>query len=139
MSETIYLLDTSTFSDPMREHPQVVAELALAKQAEARVCICTIVRGEILYGLERLSRGRRRRALEVKAIQFFAVLPCEPIPETAADHYARIKRQTQRKGTPLDENDLWIAATALALHASLVTSDTDHDRVPGLTMKNWAR
>ncbi|MDD9974139.1 MAG: hypothetical protein OXU27_09035 [Candidatus Poribacteria bacterium] len=31
----------------------------------------------------------------------------------------------QEQGTPLDECDLWIAATALTLDAILVTSDSD--------------
>lgn len=132
MSQTIYLLDTSTFSDLMREDPRVAAELALARLADARVCICSIVRGEIAYGLERLPQSRRRQTLAAKANHLFAALPCESIPERAADHYARIKRHAQRKGRFLDENDLWIAATALALNATLVTSDSDHQRVSGL-------
>ena len=32
----------------------------------------------------------------------------------------------------VDENDLWIAATALALGATLVTRDTDFNGIEGL-------
>ena len=67
---------------------------------------CTAVKGEILFGIERLVTGRRRQDLEHKAGRLFSSLPCEAIPEVAATHYAQIKRAAQRQGTPLDENDL---------------------------------
>lgn len=103
-----------------------------------RVIICSIVRGEILYGLERLPQGRRRLDLETKAKNLFAVLPCEPIPATAGDHYARTKHTRQSQVLSLDENDLWITATALALDAVLVSRDSDFDRTDGLRVANWA-
>lgn len=85
--------------------------------AEDRVVICTISRGEILFGLERLAPGRRRTELKEKALKLFATLPCEPIPAAVGDRYAVVKATQQRRGLPLDENDLWIAATR-ALPAS---------------------
>jgi hypothetical protein len=39
--------------------------------------------------------------------------------------YSQIKATRQRQGLGLDENDLWIAATAKALGAVLVSSDRD--------------
>jgi len=96
--------------------------------------ICTITRGEILFGLERLPPGRRRTELEGKAGNLFAVLPCEPIPSAAGDRYANIKLSQQRRGLPLGENDLWIAATALALEATLVSSDGAFQAVEGLSV-----
>jgi tRNA(fMet)-specific endonuclease VapC len=135
---TLYLLDTTTFSLLMQEDPKVRARL-MKLTSEDQLIICAIVRGEIRYGLERLPRGRRRRDLEAKADNLFAVLPCEPVPEAAADAYARIKRETERKGMPLDENDLWIAATARALGAVLVTSDSDFQRIRGLSVEDWTQ
>ena len=56
--------------------------------ADDRVVTCTIARGEILFGLERLAPGRRRTELDGKARQLFAAVPCEPIPPSAGDVYA---------------------------------------------------
>jgi tRNA(fMet)-specific endonuclease VapC len=67
----------------------------------------------------------------------FAVISCEPLPEAAGDHSARIKLIRQQKGLVLDENDLWIAATALALGAVLVTRDSDFQQVEGLSVNDW--
>lgn len=131
-----YLLDTSAFSDLMREHVRMDARLeALAR--DDRVQICSIVRGEILYGLRRLPDGQRREALEAKAALLFAEFSCAPVPASAGDHYARVKRDCQREGLSLDENDLWIAATALASNAVLVSRDRDFQRIESLPVQDW--
>jgi predicted nucleic acid-binding protein len=46
-----YLLDINAFSDWMRKHAKLDARMASLSPAE-RVVICTIVRGEIRFGLE---------------------------------------------------------------------------------------
>ena len=96
--------------------------------------ICTIARGEILFGLGRLAQGRRRAELEAKAQNLFAALPCEPIPPGACDFCARLKITRQSRGQPLDENDLWIAATAPAINATLVSRDSDFQGIEGLAV-----
>src|SRR5215471_368395 len=103
----------------MRTDAKMAAWLS-STGTDDRVVICTVTRGEVLFGLERLAQGRRRTDLEAKAAKLFAVLPCEPIPPAAGDVYAKIKASQQRQGVPLDENDLWVAATALAAGATLV-------------------
>ena len=51
-----------------------------------------------------------------------------------ADLYAKTKASQQRLGLPLDENDLWVAATALAIEATLVTHDSDFQAIAGLPL-----
>ena len=136
---TKYLLETSTCSYLMANHPQVKACLASVQVADYPFT-CPIVRGEILFGVELLPVGRRRGSLENQAKNLFSGLICAPIPEKAGDFYALMKRQAQQRGTPLDECDLWIAATALAIDAILVTSDSDFQRVQGvlgLRLEDW--
>lgn len=120
----------------MRKHAKLDARMGSLSPAE-RVVICTIVRGEICFGLEQLPQGRRRQDLENQAAPLLAIIPCESIPETAGDHYARIKLTRQRKGLTLDENDLWIAATAVALDAVLVSRDSDFQQIEGLKVDDW--
>jgi tRNA(fMet)-specific endonuclease VapC len=134
---TVYPLDTAIFSLMVKQNLIIRARVALLPAVD-HVVICTVVRGEVLYGLERMPRGKKHRGLETKIVELFASILCEPIPQNAADQYARIKREAERKGTPLDENDLWIAATALSLGAILVTSDSDFQRVSRLSIEDWA-
>jgi len=117
----------------MRAVASIVSWLSVL-DVEDRVVICTISRGEILFGLERLARGRRRTELEGKAQKLFDILPCEPIPPTAGDLYAQVKVTQQRRGLPLDENDLWLAATALAVKATLVSRDSDFQPIESLAV-----
>ena len=133
----IILLDTTAFSDLMREHPKVDARLASATSTD-RVIICSVVRGEIQYGIQRLPQGARRQELESKSAKLFGVVPCEPVPQLAGDLYAKIKLTRQQKGLSLDENDLWIAATAMALGAVLITRDSDFAGIEGLTVNDWS-
>lgn len=119
-----YLLDTSAISLLMREDPEIAYWLSSIRDQD-RVVTCTIARGEVLFGVRRLVEGRRRRELEAKASALFRTMPCQPIPPEAGDLYAAVKLKRQQLGLSLDENDLWIAATALAIGAAVVTRDKD--------------
>ena len=123
----------------MRDIPKVKGRLNSLAESDY-LFTCPIVKGEILFGVARLPAGKRRRDLEQKANELFAQIPCDPIPENVGDTYAHIKVAAQRQGTSLDECDLWIAATALALDAILVTSDSDYQRIAGLGLRleDWA-
>lgn len=135
-----YLLETSTCSFLMANHPQVKTHLA-SVNANDYIFTCTIVHGEILFGIERLPKGRKRESLKNQASHLFTMLPCEAVPEEGGKHYARLKREAEKQGTPLDENDLWIAATALAFDAILVTADSDFQRIVGLGLRleDWTK
>jgi predicted nucleic acid-binding protein len=129
----LFLLDTSAISGLMRQETRIASWIASVRPDDALIT-CTIVRGEILFGLGRLAQGNRRTELEAKAAKLFAAMPCEAIPASAADQYANVKLTQQHLGLPLDENDLWIAATALAIGATLVSYDTDFQRVHTLSL-----
>ena len=122
----------------MKDAPAVKGRLKSLSESDY-LFTCPIVKGEILFGIVRLPAGKKQRDLLQKANELFAQIPCDPIPENVADFYAKIKVAAKRQGTPLDECDLWIAATALALDTILVTSDSDYGRIAelGLRLENW--
>ena len=122
-----FLLDTNAVSDLVREHPTMLTRLS-SLSATDTVSVCTIVRGELLFGLERLPHGKKREALRQKVHAVLASLPCLPVPEPVADEYARLKATALSAGLSLDENDLWIAATGINLTATVVTRDVDFSR-----------
>lgn len=129
----MYLLDTNAISDLMRAAPRIENWMA-ALGEDDRIVTCTISRGEVLFGIARLPEGRRRAELEAASHQFLAALHCEPVAERAGDFHASIKLARQQRGLVLDENDLWIAATAMALGATLVSRDSDFAEVDGLSI-----
>ncbi|HZS44861.1 MAG TPA: type II toxin-antitoxin system VapC family toxin [Blastocatellia bacterium] len=132
----LFLLDTNAFSDLMQEQPAISTRLSNIGQTD-KVAICPITRGEIRFGIELQPQGKRRQALEYKAAKVFASVPCLAMPDTAGDNYGMLKRICRQQGLALDENDLWIAATALSLSAVLVTRDKDFANVNGLKVEDW--
>ncbi len=115
----------------MRAEPKIERWMA-GLDANDLVVTCPIVRGEILFGIARLPVGRKRSELEQTGELFLSAVLCEPIPERAAGFYASVKLARQQRGLTLDENDPWIAATALALGATLMTRDGDFGGIQGL-------
>jgi tRNA(fMet)-specific endonuclease VapC len=51
--------------------------------------------------------------------------------------YGRIAQQLRRKGRPIPQNDIWIAATALQYDLTLVTRDEHFKQVEGLALETW--
>lgn len=128
-----YLLDTNVVSELMRSPARIESWMAGLGPGD-HVVTCTIVRGEVLFGIAKLPKSTRRSELEEASHRCFAAIPCEPIPERAGDLYADLKLARQQRGLTLDENDLWVAATALALRATLVSRDRDFRGIDGLSI-----
>jgi len=132
-AEVTYLLDTNAISELMTS-PARIEDWMAGLDPGDHVVTCTVVRGEVLFGIAKLPNGKRRTYLEEASRRCFAAVPCEPIPAAAGDLYADLKLARQRRGLTLDENDLWVAATALALGATLVSRDTDFRGIDGLSV-----
>lgn len=133
----IYLLDTTAISDWMNENPSLGRHLTSLPPTD-RVVICPMVRGEVLFGIACLPSGKNRQRLEARATLALKVFPCEPTPENAADYYARVRLDQEQKGLSLSANDLWIAATTLALGANLVSRDADYGRIERFPVEDWS-
>lgn len=131
-----FVLDTNTVSWLMRRHEGV--KTRLAKRRPSEVGIPQPVIAEIAYGIARLPRSRRQRALRDQLD-----LLCEAVPRLAwsdevSERFGSIKAAFESAGTRLEDFDLAIAAHALVLEATLVTSNVDHmRRVRGLAVEDW--
>ena len=65
-------------------------------------------------------------------------LPVLPFDASAARRYGEVRAELERRGTPLGDADLRIAAIALARGLTVVTGNVRHfQRVPGLPVENW--
>jgi predicted nucleic acid-binding protein len=129
------LLDTNAVSDLMRDHPQIKARVASCSDP---VLTSVIVAGEICHGLSRLPPGKKRTDLEGRAQGVLALLHAAPVIEAIAAAYGRLKATLESQGLTLNDNDLWIAATALAQGDLLVTRDQIFSRIAGLQVEDWS-
>jgi tRNA(fMet)-specific endonuclease VapC len=132
----LFLLDTNLCSDWMRANVKVDQRLATLGDTD-RAVICPIIRGELLYGIQRLEPGRKQQELLRKAKVLFSIVRCEPLPDNAGDHFALLKLSGESMRKSIDTNDLWIAATALAFGATLVTRDKVFSGLAGLNVEDW--
>lgn len=95
--------------------------------------VSMIVVGELRLGAEKAGGFVESKKVE-RVLGMFAKVE---ITEPVATEYARIRAYLEAIGQKMDGNDLWIAATALAHGATLVTADTAIARVPGLGVEDW--
>jgi tRNA(fMet)-specific endonuclease VapC len=58
--------------------------------------------------------------------------------EAVLRHYSMIDAYTRKQGRPMGKNDLWIAATARATGARILTTDRDFDFIHSLFIRrDW--
>jgi predicted nucleic acid-binding protein len=129
------LLDTNAVSDLMRDHAQLKARVGAHGDP---VVTSAVVLGEIRYGLSRLPAGKKRNDLEARAQSILAALSVEPVTMAIGDAYGRLKASLESQGVNLNDNDVWIAATALMHGHVLVTRDRLFSQVPALSVDDWS-
>jgi tRNA(fMet)-specific endonuclease VapC len=98
------------------------------------VSIVTV--GEIWALADKLNWGDPRKRMVADLLQLLVAIPLETTGVIEA--YARIDAHNQRIGRPMGQNDMWIAATAHATQATLLTTDSDFDHLnPGFLTHHW--
>lgn len=61
-----------------------------------------------------------------------------PLNQRAADRFGVMKFNLRRKGQPISDFDILIAAITLEYQGTLVTNNGDHfSRITGLNIENW--
>lgn len=121
-------VDTNRLTDLFRGDA-ALAEL-LGGCEEIWIPLATLA--ELKAGFYGGSQRRRNEEL----LQRFLSRPTAgvllPGRETA-EHYARLFVQLKRAGTPVPDNDIWIAAQALEHDLILITRDQHFRHIPQLT------
>jgi tRNA(fMet)-specific endonuclease VapC len=134
----VYLLDTNAISELVRHPGGSVAATYRVKEKEPESVLLTsiIVSCEVRYGLAKNYSA----SVEQRANEVLARIPAEPLGAEADGHYAAIRVDLERRGQIIGQNDMLIAAHALALGAIMVTANTrEFRRVKGLRVENWLR
>lgn len=131
-----FLLDTNIISALMKDRSGT--DTARVRQWGLRTPDCTLVTSvvvqyELLFGLARHGSPRLQAAFDIQ-MQSLVVLSLD---EVVGPHYAKLRSHLEQAGTPIGANDTLIAAHAMSLGATLVTTDTEFTRVPGLKVENW--
>ena len=130
----LYLLDTDTCSYAIR-HASTTLDARLATASPDSLAISAVTRAELMFGLEKRGNPRELTRLVHGFLERVAVMPLDA---QAADHFAKLRAQLERGGTPIGIFDTMIAGHALALKATLVTNNQKHfQKVKALKAENW--
>jgi tRNA(fMet)-specific endonuclease VapC len=101
-----------------------------------RIGISAVTLAELRYGVSK-SRDPARNAAALTG--FCAALTIHPFEQSAALRYGEIRTELERAETPIGPLDLLIAAHALALGTTLVSSnEREFRRVSGLRVESWS-
>jgi predicted nucleic acid-binding protein len=130
----MYLLDTDTVIYALKGHPNVVSNLKLHLQDPLLLSSITLM--ELFYGAYKSQKVTVNLA-KIKTLE--KELHTLPVTREIAEVFGMLKADIERKGTPLDDFDLALAASAMARNLVLVTNNIKHfKRIEGLRLENWA-
>ena len=96
--------------------------------------VSAVALGELYYGAYKSGQSRENQERIDAFARETAILGCDA--DTARE-YGLIKNQLRRKGRPIPENDIWIAATAREGNLVLVTRDEHYSQIEDLKRETW--
>jgi tRNA(fMet)-specific endonuclease VapC len=124
------ILDTNALSAFFEKEGAVVS---LMSEVEA-VHLPVIVLGEYRFGLH---GSRLRKILEPKLVAFARACTVLAVLESTTSAYATIRHDLKKAGTPIPENDIWIAALALEYHLDILSNDRHFDVIDRIRRVGW--
>ena len=131
-----YILDTNAVSGLIRQNEKLMHKVSDAIDSGKKIFISVITDYEIRRGLFAVNATRKLRIYEMLQSQYQILwIDDLSVSEIAAEIHADLRR----KGLPIQDADILIAATALTRNLTLVTDDEHFQRIPNLSPENWLR
>ena len=124
------ILDTNAISALLAGDDHVAEVL----DGTVRHHLPAIVLGEYRYGLQ---RSRKRGDIEPWLEQLERESIVLSVDRATAKHYAEVREALRKKGRPIPENDVWIAALAAQHSQAIVSKDAHFDEVDIVRRISW--
>lgn len=119
---SLYMLDTDITSYLIKgRHKELEAHFKTVPASS--ICVSSITRGELIYGLKKLSSNHR---LQIDVPFFLKAVRVLCWDADAADQYAQIRYSLESAGQTIGIADAMIAAHAISAEAVLVTNNVRH-------------
>ena len=131
MTSGRFLLDTNIVIAFLKGDAQV--QYGMDRAAE--VFVPAIAMGELHFGAAKSDRPTQNAARIEQFVEGRRILF---IDSAVARQYGTLKNNLRRKGRPIPENDIWIAAIALERGLTLVTRDAHFDAIDDLRIASWS-
>jgi tRNA(fMet)-specific endonuclease VapC len=125
-----FLLDTNIITAWLKGETALADKIDKAKE----IHIPIIVLGELYYGAL-YSTKVEKNIRDIKSITSnYNVLK---VDEETTIAYGNIKAALRKKGKPIPENDIWIAAIAKRYKLIVVTRDKHFKEIESINIKSW--
>lgn len=128
-----YMLDTNMCIYAQKQNPSVLAKIH--ENYQEGLAISSITLAELEYGIQASVNPEKNMIALLKFLTIVEVLPFE---SSAAFEYGKIRADLRRKGTPIGNMDMLIAAHAKSENLIVVTHNTrEFERVEDLQLDDW--
>ena len=120
------LLDTNVLIKFLRGNEKIAKVVSTYEQ----ILVPTVVIGEYKAGVAVETAVGHQQLSALEMFLDSTAVKIVGVTEDVANAYARIFRVLKANGTPIPQNDLWIAACALTKGAVVYSLDTHFSNVP---------
>ena len=125
-----FLLDTNIIVAWLSGETNIAGKIDKAKE----IHIPVIVLGELYYGALYSTQVEKNIQQIKNIIVIYNILM---IDEETTIAYGNIKAALRKKGKPIPENDIWIAALAMRYELVLITRDKHFKEIESIKVKSW--
>lgn len=119
------LMDTNVIVRVLNGDRELINELSKISS----LCTCIVVLGELMYGAAKSAHVVQNKQ---NAKIFCSRYPLLRVSNIVAEFYGEIKKDLLSHGNVMPENDMWIAATALANDMTVITQDKHFEHIQNL-------
>jgi tRNA(fMet)-specific endonuclease VapC len=134
----MYLFDTDILSNLVKKRPSSYLIERLRGIPQDKQYISSITIGEIVYGAFK-SDQKEKYLIQLKD-KLIPLVQLIPFDKKEAFAYGEIRSILEKSGTPLNDTDLMIAATAVANNLVLITGNESHfSRIKSMRVENWLK
>jgi tRNA(fMet)-specific endonuclease VapC len=134
---TRFILDSGIASDYMHRRNGVYELARKEVMAGSRIGIATPVLGELWAGIHLSASKDRNEKILKRNLADFVIWPYE---QNAAEEFGRLSAELRKRGRPMQQIDIQIAAIALSLgNGTVVSKDSDFQAIAGLDVVDWSK
>lgn len=128
-----YMLDTNMCIYAQKNIPQVIEKIK--NNFQYGVAISSITLAELEFGVQASANVEKNT---IALYKFLSIVEILDFDSSAAIEYGKIRADLKRKGTPIGNMDMLIAAHAKSENLIVVTHNTrEFERVEGLKLEDW--
>ena len=129
-----YLLDTDIVIYWLTDRfPQIQERIDRLDRSD--IFFSAISVAELYFGARNSNHPQDNQELIDELVSWVTVLDFD---HAAGALFGRIKAELKQSGRPINDSDLFIAATAISHDLGLVTNNLRHfERIPFLRIENW--